>query len=595
MLSKCYQMGLQVKKNVGVTVHGNSVEFRVWAPFAKNVRLILPYLGVFDGSNIHEMLNEQDGYWSVVLKDAEPGQNYKYEIDTGRELIHRNDPRGRVLTSSENGVTVIAPKDFDWGDDFFMPIPKERQIIYELHIGTFNRRDSATQGTFYDAIEKLDYLSELGINMIEVMPVTSMAYSNGWGYNVTDIFSIENSYGGRHGLMEFVKQCHARNIGVIVDIVYNHFMGSELWQFDGWSENGRGGIYFYNDHRGDTPWGARPDYGRAEVRQFLIDNIVMWLNEYRVDGLRLDSTIYMRNTKGHNNDPAHDIGDAWSLMQDITSVAHRVRPGSIIIAEDTSGNEYITKPQSQGGLGFDAQWEIPFPHAIRQMLGVPSEWPASISQYITAQYNGDPFQRVIFSDSHDTAANGAVRINEAVSPKQPDSLLARQRLLIADAITLTSPGIPLLLQGQEFLQEGAFNDWQELQWQNAEEYPGIVEAHKHLIALRKDEYGNSTGLTGPSVAVFHNDTKENVLAYHRWKNGGPRDDVIVIVNFNNSKHSNYKIKLPVAGTWRVRFNSTWQGYAEDFKEHTFDSVATDEHSDITVTLMPYCVYILSQD
>lgn len=588
-------MGLQVKKNVGITVHASSVEFRVWAPFAKNVRLILPYLGVFDGSNIHDMLNEQDSYWSVVLKDAEPGQNYKYEIDTGKQLVQRNDPRGRALTASENGVSVITPTDFDWGDDFFMPIPREQQVIYELHVGTFNRRDSATQGTFYDAIEKLDYLSELGINMIEVMPVTSMAFSNGWGYNVTDVFSVENSYGGRHGLMEFVKQCHAHNIGVIIDVVYNHFMGNALWQFDGWSENNRGGIYFYNDERGDTPWGSRPDYGRAEVRQFLIDSVVMWLNEFRIDGLRLDSTIYMRNTLGRNNDPTHDIADAWTLMQDITSVAHRVRPGSVVFAEDTSGNEYITKSRHDGGLGFDAQWEIPFPHAIRQMLGVPSEWPADISQLITGTYNGDPFQRVIFSDSHDTAANGAVRINEAVTPRQPDSLLARQRLLIADAITLTSPGIPLLLQGQEFLQEGAFNDWQELQWENVAEYSGIVEAHKHLIALRKNLYSNTAGLLGPSVAVFHNDTKNNVLAYHRWHSGGPRDDVIVIVNFNNTKHTDYKIKLPVAGNWQVRFNSTWKGYAKDFHEHNFESAATDEHNMVALPLMPYCVYILSCD
>ena len=106
-------------------------------------------------------------------------------------------------------------------------------------------------------------------------------------------------------------------------------------------ENDRGGIYFYNDWRGDTPWGARPDYGRAEVRQFLIDSIVMWFNEYRVDGLRLDSTAYMRNTLGYNDDPAHDVDGAWSLMQDITDVAHRIRPGSIVIAEDTSGNDYI--------------------------------------------------------------------------------------------------------------------------------------------------------------------------------------------------------------------------------------------------------------
>lgn len=588
-------MSHQVKKNVGVTLHAKGAEFRVWAPFAKNVKLIFPYLGVFDGSNRHDMLNEKDGYWSVILSDAEPGQNYKYQIDTGNELIYKNDPRGRILTSSENGVSVIAPTDYDWGDDFFMPIPREQQVIYELHIGTFNRRDSATQGTFYDAIEKLDYLSELGINMVEIMPVTSMAFSNGWGYNVTDLFSIENAYGGRHGLMEFVKACHSRNIGVIVDVVYNHFMSTDLWRFDGWYQNDRGGIYFYNDERGDTPWGSRPDYGRPEVRQFLVDSVVMWLNEFRVDGLRLDSTIYMRNTKGQNNDPAHDIGDAWSLLQELTDIAHRVRPGAVLIAEDTSGNEYITKQQPSGGCGFDAQWEIPFPHAVRRMLGLPVEWAPNLADIIQSSYNGDAFSRVVFSDSHDTAANGSTRITEAVTPKNPGSLLTRQRLLIADAITLTTPGIPMLLQGQEFLQEGAFNDWQKLQWDNVSKYQGIVNAHKHLINLRKNTHGNTAGLQGQSVNIIHNDTSNNVLGYHRWSWGGPRDDVMVIINFNNTKLENYELTLPQTGEWRMRFNSSWKGYSADFKEVSLSTITASESKKAALTLPPYGVYILSQD
>ena len=588
-------MSHQVKKNVGVTLHSNGVEFRVWAPFAKNVKLILPYLDVFDGSNIHDMLNENDGYWSVIIKEAAPGQNYKYQIDTGSELIQRNDPRGRILTASENGVSVIAPNDFEWGDDLFMPIPREQQVIYELHVGTFNRRDSGTQGTFYDAIEKLDYLADLGINMIEVMPVTSMSYSNGWGYNVADVFAIENAYGGRHGLMEFVKTCHTKGIGVIVDVVYNHFLSGTLWRFDGWFENDRGGIYFYNDVRGDTPWGSRPDYGRAEVRQFLLDSVVMWLNEFRVDGLRLDSTAYMRNTNGFNDDPAHDIGDAWSLLQDISDVAHKVRPGAVMIAEDTSNNEYITKSRRDGGCGFDAQWGLEFPHAIRQMLGLNTPWPTNIAQQVEYTYNGDAFQRVVFSDSHDTAANGAKRITEEVTPKNPGNILTRQRLLIADAITLTAPGIPMLLQGQEFLQEGEFNDWQELQWQNLQKYPGIVEAHKHLIALRKNQYGNTAGLQGQSTLVIHHDQSNNILGYHRWSQGGPKDDVIIIVNFNNSSHENYGVTLPRSGEWRMRFNSSWKGYSQDFTEATLNSVTTDKNNVAIFTIPPYCVYILSQD
>lgn len=588
-------MSHQVKKKLGVTLHSGGAEFRVWAPFATNVRLLAPFLGVYDGSNMHDMLNEQDGYWSVFVDTAEAGQTYKFLIDSGRELLQRNDPRGRILTSSENGVSVIAATDFDWGDDLFMPIPKEQQVIYELHIGTFNRKDPATQGTFYDAIEKLDYLRDLGINMIELMPVTSMTYSNGWGYNTSDIFSVESAYGGRHGLMEFVKACHQRGIGVIVDVVYNHFMSSDLWRFDGWYENDRGGIYFYNDERGDTPWGARPDYGRPEVRQFLLDNVVMWFSEFRVDGLRLDSTAYMRNTKGYNNDPEHDIADAWSLMQEIVTVAHKVRPGAIVIAEDVSTNEFITKPREAGGCGFDAQWGIVFPHAIRQLIGLGSNEPTDFSNELYHYYNGQAFEKIIFSDSHDTAANGSTRITAAITPKQPGSALARKRLLLASAVTLTSPGVPMLLQGQEFMQEGAFNDWQMLEWEKIDKFGGIVDAHRHLIGLRRNLFSSTAGLASASVSIFHHDEHNNIIGYHRWGNGGPHDDTLVIANFNRDSFDSYSMSLPISGSWKVRFNSSWTGYSPDFEGEIIDTVNTDDRGVSTLPIPGYCVYILSQE
>ena len=580
---------------MGAIIRHGGAEFRVWAPFAKNVKLLTPFLGVFDGSNIFDMTQEDGGYWSVLVDGAEAGQNYKYLIDTGNETITKNDPRGRALTASENGVSIIVSNDFDWGDDVFMPIPREKQIIYELHIGTFNRKDPATQGTFYDAIDKLDYLGDLGINMIELMPVTSMSFSNGWGYNTSDIYSVENAYGGRHGMMEFVKACHQRGIGVIVDVVYNHFMSSDLWRFDGWSENNRGGIYFYNDSRGDTPWGSRPDYGRPEVRQFLLDSVVMWFSEYRVDGLRLDSTAYMRNTEGRNDDPAHDIADAWSLMQDITSLAHKIRPGSIVIAEDTSSNDYITKPRDQGGCSFDAQWRLNFPHAIRQAIGVRAPFPVDLKTELTSLYNGNAFERIIFCDSHDTAANGSVRINEAVTPGNPASALAREQLVIANAITLTAPGIPMLLQGQEFMQEGAFNDWKMLDWNKTDQFAGIVAAHKHLIDLRLNCYGNTAGLLGQSIALFHQNDNDKVLGYHRWDMGGVGDDVLVFINFSPKSYDEYSVTFPLPGAWKTRFNSSWKGYSSDFHEMALDNTTVANDKIGTIKLPPYGVLILSQD
>ncbi len=583
----------QVKKDLGAIPRQGGVEFRVWAPFAQKVMLVDNF---YDQSG-KSMKNEGDGYWSLFVENAEAGYAYQYLIETpDGQLLRRNDPRARTITASENGMSIVTANDFDWGDDVYMPLPKQNHVLYELHIGTFSRADASTPGTFYDAIGKLDYLADLGVTMVELMPVTSMAMSHGWGYATDHIFAVEASYGGRHGLMEFVKAAHSRNIGVMVDLVYNHFSEtSDLWRFDGWSENDRGGIYFYNDERGDTPWGGRPDYGRPEVRQFILDNIVMWLSEYRLDGIRLDSTVYMRNTEGQNDDPAHDIADAWALLGKINTVAHKVNPGALMVAEDSSVNDYITKPIKHDGLGFDAQWGLNFPHGIRALAGINVPFPVDFYDELMRSYNLDAFARVIFSDSHDTAANGRKRLNEEVTPGNAESSLAREHTLLASTMTLTAPGVPMLVQGQEFMQEGDFSDWKTLEWNKTEQFSGIVAAHRDLINLRLNKFGNTAGLLGQFINLFHRDDDNKVLAYHRWDKGGAGDDVYVIANFGSGHFDNYQLTVPVGGAWRVRFNSSWQGYNQDSAEIQIETVTANHDNVITLSLTPFSALILSQE
>ena len=584
----------QLKKNLGVTRHGDDTEFRVWAPFASAVNLA----GTVTGEKEIALKNENDGYWSVSIKGVEPGQNYVFLITTADgTVLTRNDPRARQLTTSDSGASVIIDPDFDWQGDAFNPVLPQQQVMYELHVGTFNRPDAATIGTFSDTLEKLDYLKALGVNIIELMPVTSMAHSYGWGYAPNHIYSVENAYGGRHGLLTFVRECHKQGIAVILDVVYNHFSGeTDLWQFDGWSENGRGGIYFYNDTRGDTPWGGRPDYGRPEVRQFILDNVTMWLEEYHLDGLRVDSTIYMRNTEGHDNDPAHDISHAWYLLQDIAELAHKLNPNAIVVAEDCANSAYLTKPRGENGCAFDAQWELGFPHALRDGLGLRGgRTLAGVRYELERRYNGNAFEKVVFSDSHDTAANGSVRLNEAASSGDAADKHAREKTVLANTVMLTVPGIPMFLQGQEFMQEGSFNDWQELEWDKAETYNGIVLAHQHLVNLRLNQGDTTAGLLGQSTAVFHQDDNNGVIGYHRWDKGGPGDDVLVIANFGGDAHETYQLQVPLPGKWHVRFNSTWKGYSPDFHEVALDEIATDENRLITLNLPAYAALILSQD
>ena len=592
-------MGHQLTRHLGAILHDGGVDFTVWAPFAKNVALL--HTIEFDPEEI-PMANLGDGYWSVENVNAKPGQAYKYKIVTqDNKVLIKNDPYARQLTDSDDGSSIIVARDFEWESvKDFSSVSKDKAIIYEMHIGTFNRPDASTGGTFYTAIDKIDYLTKLGINYIELMPVTSMAMSNGWGYAPNYIFSVENAYGGRRGLLEFVKACHKNNIGVILDVVYNHFYNeTDLWQFDGWSENNRGGIYFYNDERGDTPWGGRPDFGRPEVRKFFLDNITMWLTEFKIDGLRIDSTIYMRNTDGNNDKHELDIPDAWSLLGEITSLAHKINPKVLMIAEDNSSNAGLVKPVKNGGCGFDAQWEVGFPSVIRDSLGINKIDDAhrldGIEFELGRSYNGDAYDKVIFSDSHDSAANGSVRLNEAAEPGNAEGTIARNHALIASGVALTSPGIPMILQGDEFMQAGSFSNWEMLEWDKTEQFSGIVLAHQHLINLRLNKFNNTAGLVGQYTKLIHRDNENHVIAYHRKLKGGKGDDTVVIVNFSKQRFTSYNLIMPVEGNWRVRFNSCWKGYSVDFNESAFALARANQDGHATVSLSEYSLVILSLD
>ena len=273
---------------MGAIVHDTGVAFRVWAPNADAVFLT----GTFNAwsEDAAAMAPEDGGIWYVDVPGAKPGDEYRFLIHNGDAVLSRIDPYARAVTTSVgNGIVVDPTHDWHGGD--FEARSWNELVIYEMHIGTFNRPDEETAGTFADAIEKLGHLKRLGVNAVQIMPATEFAGGVSWGYNPGHIFAVESTYGGPEGFKAFIKAAHKSGIAVILDVVYNHFGPSDLdlWQFDGWSENDRGGIYFYNDWRSETPWGdTRPDYGRREVRQFIRDNALYWLEEYHLDGLRFD-------------------------------------------------------------------------------------------------------------------------------------------------------------------------------------------------------------------------------------------------------------------------------------------------------------------
>jgi 1,4-alpha-glucan branching enzyme len=591
---------------MGATPYDGGVTFRVWAPFASDVQVQGDFNSWKPGSHLYP---EGNGYWSVDQSGAAIGQEYRYQITntaTGNVLTHV-DPYSRSFMT-RGGPSLIAPSDTPDADNSYTTPSWNEMVIYELHIGTFTTDSNLTKpgGTFVSAATKLDYLKDLGINTIEIMAAGEFETDTSWGYNPAYIFAIEDQYGGPNGFRAFVQEAHKREIAVIIDVVYNHlgYPAGDMWQFDGCSQDGYGGIYMYNDWRSTTPWGnTRFDYGRPEVRNYLMDNARRWLQQRFADGLRWDATGWIRNVYGNNNDPANDIPDGWSLMQDINAEIKRSQPWKISIAEDMQSNEWLSKDPGAGGAGFDAQWEAQFVHSVRSAI-IPSDDSErnlyAVRDAISHGYNNDAFERIIFTESHDEDANGHSRVPEEIWPGNAGSYFSKKRSTLGAALVFTAPGIPMIFQGQEFLESGYFSDTKALDWTKQQSYSGILTMYRDLIRLRRNWFKNTAGLKGQSLNVFHVNDAAKVIAFHRWNQGGPGDDVVVVVNMSNQSFDSYSIGFPRDGSWMVRFNSDWSGYSSDFGNHpSYDTTADQSGQDGmpysgNVGIGPYTAIVLSQ-
>ena len=274
-----------------------------------------------------------------------------------------------------------------------------------------------------------------------------------------------------------------------------------------------------------------------------------------------------------------------------------------MIAEDLRENEWITKPAEQGGAGFDSQWSATFTHTIRHAIVTQQDKDRDmnlVAEAISHRLNDDPLQRIIYTESHDEVANGKARIAEEIWPKYPDSWFSKKRSTLGAAATLTSPGVPMLFQGQEFLEDRWFSDTDPLDWSRCERYSGIVQLYRDLIRLRRNWFDNTRGLRGDNVHCHHINNNEKVLAMHRWDKGGVGDDVVVVFNFSNHSIQDYRIGFPHGGLWNLRFNSDAPIYDSDFGEFAaFDTTAHPDrydgfdHSGV-VLLPPYSALVFSQ-
>jgi 1,4-alpha-glucan branching enzyme len=590
-------LSASARPGMGATLYPGGVTFRLWAPFAARVWVA----GDFNGwsSSANELGNEFNGNFSTDVAGATRWQQYKFYLQAqDGSRFWRADPRAARMQSSAGNSIVHDPSAYSWQSGFATP-GLNQMIIYELHVGTFATTGGV--GTWRAALAKLDYLAALGVDMLEVMPIAEFPGDVSWGYDPSEPFAPESAYGTPEDAKAFIDAAHARGLGVIVDIVDSHLGPNDLpmWCLDGQCL-GNGGVYFYTDGRAATPWGnTRPDYGRQPVRDYLKDTAMMWLNEYRADGLRWDGTKFIRTING---DGSGDIPDGWSLMQWINDNA-RAQPWKIQIAEDFGQSESITKSTGAGGAGFDSQWDGAFVHPIRDAVIAASDGARdmlAVANAIGHEFNGQATQRVIYTESHDEVANGVQRLPEMIWPGNAGSWASQKRSTLAAAIALTSPGIPLVFEGQEFLTDGYFQANVPLDWSFADKYAGVTQLYRDLMHLRRNFGNNTRGLGGDHVNVFHVNNSDKVLAYHRWDQGGGGDDVIVVANFSSRWFPSYTVGMPRGGYWYLRFNSDWSGYSRDFgNTQTLDTAANGGAMDglgqsASFQLGPYSVVIFSQ-
>lgn len=577
------------------------VTFRTWAPNADNVHVAGTF-NFWNDSN-RPLYEEDDGFWSVDVPNVQSGSQYQFVIRYEGDVLWRNDPCAFDVTNSAGVSVVFDHADYAWTTEGYTTPVLNDLVIYEMHLGTFGAEaDGPANGTFQDVIQRLDYLADLGITAIELMPIQEFPGDQSWGYNPSHLFTVEDAYGTPDDLKELVDAAHAQGIAVLIDLVFSHLGPSDLptWQYDGWNIDERGGIYFYNDDRANTPWGdTRPDFGSDKVREWLQSNIEYWLDEFRMDGVRMDGTKYIR----YANPPSEALPEGWSFLQWVNNEVDADFPGKIIIAEDMDLNEWITRPTSSGGAGFDSQWDPGFFYPVRSAVEAVYDQDRNmwaVRDGIANVYNGIATNRIIYTESHDEVANGRARVPEDIWPGNAESWYSKKRSTLAGALVFTSPGIPLIFQGQELYEDEWFRDDVPQDWTRLESFSGIHALYKRLIELRLNRTGATAGLSGAHTNVFHVNDNDKMIAFHRWDQGGAGDDVVVVVNFANITWDNYRIGLPQAGEWKLLFNSDEDVFDPEFENAPGWDLVADEvpydglNFSAIVPIGPYSVLIYTQ-
>jgi len=587
-----------IPMGANIVADRSGTTFRCWAPRAKRVAV----RGSFNhwGNSDPGWLFRDGDYWSGFIGGVTDGATYKFYVEGHGTSGYKRDPYARELTREPAypicDCVVRDPRNWTWIDDNYKPPPFHDLILYQLHVGVFNGPDREKRpAKFLDLLGKLDYLMALGVNGLQLLPVIEFASERSLGYEGFDIFSPEMDYAvapeelpnymplinglrQRNGAPplqanDLVSQCnqfkavielfHLYGIAVLIDVVYNHAGGQmtgqdeSIWFFDRVAgTNHNDSLYFTDQDHAGPVWAV----WKQEVRQFLIDNAVFFLQEYRVDGIRYDqaSVIVRQN-----------VNDGWKFCQDLTGSTAFARPSAIDVAEFWGVDPYVVRFREHGGAGFDACWHDGLRRAVRGAVASASAGGnaqvdmTAIGGNLWAPGFLNAWRAIQYLESHDEVyrERDGQRVPRLADGGNPRSWYARSRARVASGILLTAPGIPMLFMGQEFLEDKQWADdagnhqglliwWDGLDWGKDPHMGRFHRFMEELVWLRRTQ----SALRGEALNVLHVNNNNRVLAFHRWIEGEGRD-IVVVASLNDHTLPSYELPWPMVGRWREIFNS----------------------------------------